>query len=115
MDVIRVCGGHPITGEVTVEGAKNSALKLMAATVMAPGVTTLTNVPDIADVHVMGKVLKRLGAHIDVAGKHELGTQWVGTVLEKFRDDAHHVLAACIARRLRRNVHQSGIHAAIDE
>ena len=72
MDVIRVCGGHPITGEVTVEGAKNSALKLMAATVMAPGVTTLTNVPDIADVHVMGKVLKRLGAHIDVAGKHEL-------------------------------------------
>ncbi len=72
MDVIRVEGGHPITGEVTVEGAKNSALKLMAATVIAPGVTTLTNVPDIADVHVMGKVLKRLGATIEVAGKHEL-------------------------------------------
>ena len=72
MDVIRVEGGHPITGEVTVEGAKNSALKLMAATLIAPGVTTLTNVPDIADVHVMGKVLKRLGATIEVAGKHEL-------------------------------------------
>ncbi|MBQ6395732.1 MAG: UDP-N-acetylglucosamine 1-carboxyvinyltransferase [Atopobiaceae bacterium] len=72
MDVIKVEGGYPISGEVIVEGAKNSALKLMAATIMAPGVTTLTNVPDIADVHVMGKVLKRLGARIDVAGKHEL-------------------------------------------
>ena len=72
MDVIQVEGGHPISGEVTVEGAKNSALKLMAATIMAPGITTLTNVPDIADVHVMGKVLKHLGARIEVAGKHVL-------------------------------------------
>jgi UDP-N-acetylglucosamine 1-carboxyvinyltransferase len=72
MDVIKVEGGHPITGEVRVEGAKNSALKLMAATIMAPGVNTLTNVPNISDVHVMGKVLKRLGATIEVADEHTL-------------------------------------------
>jgi len=72
MEAIRVEGGHPITGEVTVEGAKNSALKLMAATIMAPGVNTLTNVPNIADVHVMGKVLKRLGASINVSDEHTL-------------------------------------------
>ena len=72
MEAIRVEGGHPITGEVTVEGAKNSALKLMAATIMAPGVNTLTNVPNIADVHVMGKVLKRLGASITVSDEHTL-------------------------------------------
>ena len=66
MDVIQIEGGHTVTGQVTVEGAKNSALKLMAATIMAPGVTTLTNVPDIADVHVMAKVLKTLGARIEV-------------------------------------------------
>ena len=72
MDVIRVEGGHPISGEIQVEGAKNSALKLMAAAIMAPGVTTLENVPNIADVHVMGKVLKRLGAKIDVVNVHEL-------------------------------------------
>ena len=59
MDVIKVVGGRSVTGEVTVEGAKNSALKLMAATIMAPGVTTLTNVPNIADVHVMGKGSRR--------------------------------------------------------
>ena len=72
MDVIKVEGGLPIHGEVTVEGAKNSALKLMAATIMAPGVNTLTNVPNISDVHVMGKVLKRLGATIEVADEHTL-------------------------------------------
>ncbi len=72
MDVIQIEGGHPITGTVAVEGAKNSALKLMAATIMAPGVTTLRNVPNIADVHVMGKVLKCLGAKIEVLGVHEL-------------------------------------------
>ncbi|MEE1275068.1 MAG: UDP-N-acetylglucosamine 1-carboxyvinyltransferase, partial [Olegusella sp.] len=72
MEAIRVEGGHPITGEVTVEGAKNSALKLMAATIMAPGVNTLTNVPNIADVHVMGKVLTRLGAKITVVDEHTL-------------------------------------------
>ena len=72
MDVIEVEGGYPIQGTITVEGAKNSALKLMAATIMAPGVTTLTNVPNIADVHVMGKVLKALGAKIDVIDEHTL-------------------------------------------
>lgn len=72
MDVIQVEGGHRVTGEVRVEGAKNSALKLMAATIMAPGVTTLTNVPNISDVHVMGKVLKNIGATIEVVNEHEL-------------------------------------------
>lgn len=72
MEVIRIEGGHPITGEVTVEGAKNSALKLMAATLLAPGVSTLTNVPNIADVHIMGKVLKELGADIVVRDEHTL-------------------------------------------
>ncbi|WP_248921555.1 UDP-N-acetylglucosamine 1-carboxyvinyltransferase [Olsenella intestinalis] len=72
MEVIQVEGGRPFGGEVTVEGAKNSALKLMAATILAPGVSRLTNVPNISDVHVMGKVLKYLGAKVEVKGLHEL-------------------------------------------
>lgn len=78
MDVIQVEGGYPVTGTVTVEGAKNSALKLMAATLMASGVTTLTNVPNIADVHVMGKVLKNLGAKIEVVDEHVLKIDTTG-------------------------------------
>ena len=72
MDIIRVEGGHAIEGTVRVSGAKNSALKLMAATLLAPGKTTLTNVPNISDVHVMGKVLKRMGATIEVKDEHSL-------------------------------------------
>ena len=72
MEAIQVEGGRQLSGQVTVEGAKNSALKLMAATIMAPGITTLTNVPNISDVHVMGKVLKRLGATINVIDEHTL-------------------------------------------
>lgn len=51
LDIIRVEGGHLISGTVAVSGAKNSALKLMAATLLAPGATTLENVPNISDVH----------------------------------------------------------------
>lgn len=62
MRTIAVRGGTPLAGEVTVEGAKNSALKLMAAALLAPGVTRITNVPDISDVETMGEVLAGLGA-----------------------------------------------------
>ena len=72
MEIIRVEGGHDIGGTVCVSGAKNSALKLMAATLLAPGKTTLQNVPNISDVHVMGKVLKGIGATIEVEDEHTL-------------------------------------------
>ena len=61
---IIVNGGSPITGEVTVEGAKNSALKLMAAALLAPGVSCIRNVPDITDVDVMASVIEGLGARV---------------------------------------------------
>jgi UDP-N-acetylglucosamine 1-carboxyvinyltransferase len=64
MESIIVRGGRPLFGEVRVEGAKNSALKLMAAALLAPGVSRITNVPQIADVDVMTEVLTRLGAHV---------------------------------------------------
>jgi UDP-N-acetylglucosamine 1-carboxyvinyltransferase len=62
MESIIVRGGRPLSGEVRVEGAKNSALKLMAAALLAPGISRITNVPDIADVGVMSEVLAGLGA-----------------------------------------------------
>jgi UDP-N-acetylglucosamine 1-carboxyvinyltransferase len=65
MESIIVRGGRPLSGEVRVEGAKNSALKLMAAALLAPGVSRITNVPDIADVEVMKEVLSGLGAKVE--------------------------------------------------
>jgi len=62
MESIIIRGGTCLSGDVRVEGAKNSALKLMAAALLAPGTTRITNVPDIADVDIMAEVLGHLGA-----------------------------------------------------
>ncbi|HEX7354444.1 MAG TPA: UDP-N-acetylglucosamine 1-carboxyvinyltransferase [Mycobacteriales bacterium] len=59
-----VRGGARLAGEVAVTGAKNSVLKLLAATLLAPGRSVLTNVPDIADVRIMGELLRSLGADL---------------------------------------------------
>ena len=64
MESIIVRGGRPLSGEVRVEGAKNSALKLMAAALLAPGTTRISNVPQIADVDVMSEVLSHIGARV---------------------------------------------------
>ncbi len=56
--------GTQLSGEVSICGAKNSALKIMAATVMAPGEFTLLNVPRISDVEWMGEVLTALGTDV---------------------------------------------------
>ncbi len=64
MDRFLVSGGARLAGEVSVSGAKNSVLKLMAASLLAEGTTVLTNVPDILDVTVMCEVLRRLGCDV---------------------------------------------------
>src|SRR5690606_33537182 len=60
-DLIRVDGGARLEGEVRVAGAKNSALKLVAAALLAEGRTELANVPRITDIAIMAAVLRRLG------------------------------------------------------
>jgi len=64
LERFRVIGGARLTGTVKVSGAKNSALKLMAATLLAPGKSTITNLPDIADVEYMSELLTRLGCTV---------------------------------------------------
>lgn len=64
VDVIKVNGGARLAGEVRVVGAKNSALKLMAAALLAPGRSVITNVPQITDIAIMGEVLRRLGCQV---------------------------------------------------
>ena len=61
MDRLLVTGGSPLDGTVEIAGAKNSALKLMAAALLADGRTTLRNVPRIQDCITMVEVLEHLG------------------------------------------------------
>lgn len=64
MERFEVTGGARLSGEVSVHGAKNSILKLMAAALLAPGQHQLSNVPSIADVSIMAELLVRLGCQV---------------------------------------------------
>ena len=64
-NAFRVVGPARLIGSVAVRGAKNSALKLMAASLLAPGKNTLLNVPHIADVEIMAELLGRLGCTVE--------------------------------------------------
>jgi UDP-N-acetylglucosamine 1-carboxyvinyltransferase len=64
VQVLRVTGGARLAGEVSVVGAKNSVLKLMAAALLAPGETTIGNLPAISDVSTMHELLGRLGCEV---------------------------------------------------
>jgi UDP-N-acetylglucosamine 1-carboxyvinyltransferase len=61
---LRINGPARLSGEVSVTGAKNSALKLMAASLLAPGKNRLFNVPDIKDVEIMADLLTRMGCTV---------------------------------------------------
>ncbi len=61
-------GGARLDGRVTVAGAKNSVLKLMAAALLAEGTSTITNCPDILDVPMMADVLRGLGCEVALDG-----------------------------------------------
>lgn len=66
MDKFVVHGGKKLRGEVSVVGAKNSVLPLMAAALLPDsGTSVIRNVPDLADVHTMARVLQHLGAKVD--------------------------------------------------
>ncbi len=67
MDKIIVRGGRPLAGHVKISGAKNSALKIMAASILTADPVVIGNVPNIRDVSVMAEVLEGLGLQVERA------------------------------------------------
>lgn len=61
MDKLEIEGGRRLHGEVAISGAKNAALPAMAASLLASGENTISNVPDLRDIATMGKLLAHLG------------------------------------------------------
>src|ERR1700743_3848776 len=72
MDRIRIRGGRPLKGEIPISGAKNAALKLMAASLLTAEPLTLTNVPRLADVRAMAELLRGFGVQVDVTKNESL-------------------------------------------
>ena len=58
-------GGKPLYGSVNISGAKNAALAIIAAAVMADEDVTITNLPDVNDVHVMLGAIDEIGAKVE--------------------------------------------------
>ncbi len=68
MAIFKIIGGQKLNGEFTPTGAKNAALKMIAASVMIPGKTLLKNVPRILDISEMINVIESIGAKIKFEG-----------------------------------------------
>ncbi|MDI6821899.1 MAG: UDP-N-acetylglucosamine 1-carboxyvinyltransferase [Actinomycetota bacterium] len=67
MESFIIRGSNRLVGNVTISGAKNSALKLMAASLLSEDVSVLRNVPKIKDVYTMAQVLEVLGVGVDLS------------------------------------------------
>src|SRR5438105_840641 len=68
MESLSIKGGVPLHGEVTISGAKNAVLPIMAATLLTPEPCTIRRVPDLTDVKFMAKILVSLGAKVELKG-----------------------------------------------
>ena len=65
MDVMRIEGGNPLRGSISISGSKNAALPALAATLLTEEPCILENVPDLSDIRFMGKILHHLGAEVE--------------------------------------------------
>jgi UDP-N-acetylglucosamine 1-carboxyvinyltransferase len=71
MDRIRIVGGNPLNGVIPISGAKNAALPLMIASLLTDETLTLENLPHLADVEQLQRILGNHGVDIAVVGKRE--------------------------------------------
>jgi UDP-N-acetylglucosamine 1-carboxyvinyltransferase len=67
MDKIRIHGGRPLSGSIKISGSKNSALPILAATLLTQEPCTIRRVPDLSDTNYMLQILKHLGAEVERA------------------------------------------------
>lgn len=115
MAALRVRPSGPLEGTVRVSGAKNSVLKLLAATLLAPGEYVLRNVPAIADVDWMADLLRHLGCTVDrpearvlrVVRPEEIGHEAPYELVERMRASIV-VLGPLLAREGRARVSLPG-------
>lgn len=100
MDRFIINGGKPLNGSVEISGAKNAALPLMVAALLAPGKTTLHNVPRLNDILFLKQVLEYLGVEIDYVNNHTMHLN----VPEEFQTEAPYD----IVRKMRASVYVLG-------
>jgi UDP-N-acetylglucosamine 1-carboxyvinyltransferase len=69
MDKLKIAGGRPLTGEVRIAGAKNAALPILAAGLLSAEPLHVDNVPQLADIGTMARLLRGMGVHVERDGE----------------------------------------------
>jgi UDP-N-acetylglucosamine 1-carboxyvinyltransferase len=129
---IIIRGGIPLRGEVRIDGAKNSVLKMMAAALLCKDTVVLRNVPNLTDVAVMADVIRHLGAKVvisknevaidarhvnDVEAPYELVSQLrasfvvLGPLLARFKQAKVSLPGGCAIGERRIDLHERGLRA----
>ncbi|KUO63164.1 MAG: UDP-N-acetylglucosamine 1-carboxyvinyltransferase [Alphaproteobacteria bacterium BRH_c36] len=78
MDRIKIVGGHKLNGLIPISGAKNAALPLMIASLLTDDRLTLKNVPNLADVNLLSRILRNHGVDLAVDGKRATPSAYIG-------------------------------------
>ncbi|MBI3592696.1 MAG: UDP-N-acetylglucosamine 1-carboxyvinyltransferase, partial [Nitrospirae bacterium] len=68
MDKLVIRGSKPLKGEISISGAKNAALPILAASILSSGENTFSRIPALRDVSTMGKLLTIMGSRFDYKG-----------------------------------------------
>ena len=89
MDRIRIVGGNKLNGQIPISGAKNAALPLMIASLLTPDRLTLKNVPNLADVNLLARILRNHGLDHQVDGKRPGPAAHIG---ETYHFDARDIV-----------------------
>lgn len=71
MDKLKIAGGYPLTGTVRISGAKNSAVALIPATILADSPVTIEGLPEISDVELLKSLLEEIGGSVQFSN-HEM-------------------------------------------
>ncbi len=82
MDRIRIVGGRPLNGTIPISGAKNAALPLMIASLLTDELLILENVPRLADVTLLQRILGNHGVDVTMSGKRPGDTAYQGQTLQ---------------------------------
>jgi UDP-N-acetylglucosamine 1-carboxyvinyltransferase len=92
----KIEGGHPLSGEIFPQGAKNEALQVICATLLTPEEVTIHNIPDIRDVNLLMDILKDLGVRIETKDHGSYTFQAVNLDIEYLESTVYEQKAASL-------------------
>lgn len=105
MDKFVIEGGHPLTGEVTISGAKNAAVAIIPAAILSDGICRIENIPSISDVTTISRILNAIGAIIRPINKTtlEIDSRYINTAtvpyeLTKHMRASYYLIGALLGR-----------------